>query len=195
MNPHVALLDFFMHGKVHANVNQFVHSSNRGEAATRLSGLLKFVQQQGLATNGASLLTASAGELMNNSFDHNLGYWQDVPGCCTSWTKEDETLILGVADRGRGIVGSLRTMFSPSVPNEQVLKLAFEQIISGRSPEKRGNGLKFVRNAIQTSPNNALKCFSNDCVYQIGNPTSAIPHSLAQTHYLGTLIFLQWSLR
>ena len=32
--------------------------------------------------------------------------------------------------------------------DEEALRVAFTEIISGRSPEARGNGLKFVRNVI-----------------------------------------------
>ena len=35
--------------------------------------------------------------------------------------------------------------------DEEALRVAFTEIISGRAPEERGNGLKFVRNIAMSS--------------------------------------------
>ncbi len=95
----------------------------------------------------AYLLTAVAGEIGNNSFDHNLGKWPDIPGII--FTHDENKKIIVLADRGLGILATIRNV-KPSVSNDlEALKVAFTQIISGRFDEKRGNGLKFVTQVIR----------------------------------------------
>jgi len=93
-----------------------------------------------------SLIVAMAGEIGNNSFDHNLGNWPDIPGIFFGFDLKKRCVIL--ADRGQGILQTLRKV-KPELPNDsEALIVAFTEIISGRAPEERGNGLKFVRKQI-----------------------------------------------
>lgn len=96
-----------------------------------------------------SLIVATAGEIGNNSFDHNIGNWPDVPGIFFGYDLNKKEIIL--ADRGQGILKTLKRV-RPSLQNdEEALRVAFTEIISGRAPEERGNGLKFVRNIAMSS--------------------------------------------
>ena len=57
-----------------------------------------------------------------------------------------------LADRGRGVLKTLRSV-KPSIKNyKEALRVAFTEIISARAPEARGNGLKFVREVVSTNP-------------------------------------------
>jgi hypothetical protein len=97
----------------------------------------------------APLLLAVAGEIGNNSFDHNLGSWPDVPGIFFGYDLKDKKLSL--ADRGQGIYQTLKRVRTEIKDDHSALKIAFTEIVTGRAPEKRGNGLKFVRQAITMS--------------------------------------------
>lgn len=95
----------------------------------------------------AYLITAVAGEIGNNSFDHNLGNWPDIPGIFFGGDEKRKIIVL--ADRGQGIFKTISRV-KPDVENDkEALHVAFTQTISGRSPEKRGNGLKFVVQVIR----------------------------------------------
>lgn len=97
-----------------------------------------------------SLITAVAGEIGNNSYDHNLGNWPDIPGIFFSYSILNKKVVL--ADRGRGILATLKRV-RPELTNEdEALKVAFTETVSGRFPEARGNGLKFVRSVIVDNP-------------------------------------------
>lgn len=193
MAPHEALVNYFLTGSI-PHSEQILYSANRGESSARLATFLKFALNSGLSHNDAALVVSSIGELTNNSFDHNLGFWKDTPGCCVSWSQETRSLTFGIADRGRGIVKSLQEVLGPDKDPQVILQTAFETIISGRAPEQRGNGLKFVRKAILASSRNSLKCFSNNCTYQINSTNAPIPLSLHNSFDIGTLIFFQWGL-
>jgi len=92
------------------------------------------------------LISAIAGEIGNNSFDHNLGNWPDIPGIFFSYNLKKGKVVL--ADRGQGILETLRKV-KPKLKNHQgALYTAFTEIISGRAPEYRGNGLKFVKDVV-----------------------------------------------
>ena len=97
-----------------------------------------------------SLITAMAGEIGNNSFDHNLGNWPDIPGIFFSYSLRERKVVL--ADRGLGILSTLRRVRPQLTNSEEALKVAFTETLSGRYPETRGNGLKFVRSIILNNP-------------------------------------------
>lgn len=92
------------------------------------------------------LLSAITGEIGNNSFDHNLGNWPDVAGVYFSYDINNRNILL--ADRGQGILKTLKRARPQLTTASEALKVAFTETISGRAPEARGNGLKFVRKVI-----------------------------------------------
>lgn len=92
------------------------------------------------------LLVAVVGEIGNNSFDHNIGQWRGEPGIFFAVNERGGTISL--ADRGQGVLATLKRV-RPQIQNDaEALKIAFTEIISGRAPEQRGNGLKFVKKVI-----------------------------------------------
>lgn len=100
--------------------------------------------------NDASIFSAVVGEIANNSFDHNVGNWKDVPGIFFGYSFSEDKIEIILADRGRGIFNTLKRV-KPEIKNDQeALMTAFTERISGRAPEKRGNGLKFVKENVQS---------------------------------------------
>lgn len=97
-----------------------------------------------------SLVTAVAGEIGNNSFDHNLGNWPDIPGIFFGYDIQKKTVVL--ADRGQGILATLKRVKADLHSHEDALYVAFTEVLSGRAPESRGNGLKFVRKIVAEHP-------------------------------------------
>lgn len=113
------------------------------------SWVMKFEKNLGQIAgleNTFPLVSAIVGEIGNNSFDHNLGNWTDIPGIFFGYNLEKREVVL--ADRGQGILQTLKRVKPELNSDEQALKVAFSEIISGRAPEARGNGLKFVKNVV-----------------------------------------------
>ena len=96
----------------------------------------------------ASLIPLIAGEIGDNSFAHNVGNWPDVPGIFYSYDLRKRIIVL--ADRGRGVKTTLQQVRPSIATDTEALIVAFNEVISGRNPEKRGNGLKVVRNVIES---------------------------------------------
>lgn len=92
------------------------------------------------------LVVAVAGEIGNNSFDHNLGNWRDVPGVFFAYDLKTREIVL--ADRGQGVLTTLRRVLPNLGDDQEALTVAFSEVVSGRAPESRGNGLKFVRQVV-----------------------------------------------
>ncbi len=111
-----------------------------------------------------SLLIAITGEIGNNSFDHNLGNWRDTPGIYFTYDLNKKIIVL--ADRGQGVKRSIKQVRPETKDDLDALEIAFTEIISGRSPEQRGNGLKFV---VEIVKNNQFKLF-----FQSGKATTKI---------------------
>ncbi|EKE15605.1 MAG: hypothetical protein ACD_11C00117G0001 [uncultured bacterium] len=89
------------------------------------------------------LIIAMTGEIGDNSFAHNIGNWPDVPGIFFGYDLDKKEIVL--ADRGRGIFETLKRVRPELEGNADALRVAFTEIVSGRAPEARGNGLKYVR--------------------------------------------------
>ena len=97
-----------------------------------------------------SLIVLVAGEIGDNSFAHNLGKWPDKAGIFFGYDLTKRVIVL--ADRGQGILATLRQV-RPELSNHvSAVKVAFTEFISGRAPEKRGNGLKLVREVVIEQP-------------------------------------------
>lgn len=114
--------------------------------------LEKFQSDQGCVgqLSIVSLVTAIAGEIGNNSFDHNMGNWPDIPGIYFSYSWRSRKVVL--ADRGIGILASLKRVRPQLSMPKDALHVAFTETFSGRFPEVRGNGLKFVRSIVVGHP-------------------------------------------
>lgn len=126
-------------------VNDEFYCPTRDIFQARLGTITSNLEQE-LGQN-AYLLGAVAGEIGNNSFDHNLGRWRDIPGIFFAHDYKNKTIIL--ADRGVGILKTIKYVV-PGVKNDlEALEIAFTKIISGRKEERRGNGLKFVAEVVK----------------------------------------------
>lgn len=137
--------------EIAAQLDPDVYSETRDIFQARLEQMTHaLLRQGGVPTEQVYLVAALVGEIGNNSFDHNLGKWKDVPGIFFGYEfSSDSHLTIALADRGQGILTTLKKV-KPSLTTDQAaLETAFKEKLSGRAPENRGNGLKFVRKSIQ----------------------------------------------
>lgn len=123
-------------------LNEEEYCSNRDIFQARLDKMRLILEQKNYNPDLIYPLIAIIGEIGNNSFDHNLGKWRDIAGIYFDYGLEDKIIVL--ADRGQGIYSSIKKI-APEIKNDlEALEIAFTKYVSGRYPEKRGNGLKFV---------------------------------------------------
>lgn len=115
----------------------------------RLSKLEAILQKTRDLESDFSLITSITGEIGNNSFDHNLGNWPDINGIFFAYDINKRMIVL--ADRGLGILQTLKRVRVSLTDDISALELAFTEVITGRAPEDRGNGLKYVRKVIEKS--------------------------------------------
>ena len=126
------------------------YNSNSAIFQQRLTDMQNELIQSGREENFLSLIVAMAGEIGNNSYDHNLGNWPDVPGTFFGYDIKKREVVL--ADRGLGVLYTLKKAKPNLASHEEALRVAFTEIVSGRAPEARGNGLKFVRSVVGQYP-------------------------------------------
>ena len=94
------------------------------------------------------LEAAIIGEIGNNTFDHNFIFENNHPRgvyCNLSYMQKYTVL----ADFGKGVKQSLLAVLPSMGSDLEAVETAFTKRISGRFPEQRGNGLKFVSEVIQ----------------------------------------------
>lgn len=112
-----------------------------------LNDLLKI---NNLTEENIYLVSAIAGEIGNNSFDHNLGKWPDIVGIFFGCNITNNKIKIVLADRGQGVLKTLKQIKPELINNSEALQVAFTEKISGRAPENRGNGLKFVKENVKS---------------------------------------------
>jgi len=124
------------------------YCATRDVFQARIDSMIKEMITVKKESEGSAYMAgAIAGEIGNNSFDHNIGNWPDTAGIFFGYELNGGVKIV-LADRGRGVMGTLKKV-KPEIANEQeALEAAFFEKISGRAPEARGNGLKFVRESV-----------------------------------------------
>ena len=126
-----------------------VYCQTRDVVQARVESLRSSLTQHGWSETQTSLITAIIGELTSNAFDHNIGQWPDVPGCWFEFSNNHDQISVTIADRGQGVRSSLERV-RPGIDDIQAREIAFAEHVTGRAPEKRGNGLKFVMNVLRT---------------------------------------------
>src|SRR3989338_7323625 len=122
------------------------YCANSAVFQARLIKMQDTLVRSGLSENLVPLIVSVAGEIGNNSFDHNLGKWPDIPGVFFGYDVTKRQVVL--ADRGLGILSTLSRVRPDLKTHIDALRVAFTEVVSGRAPEDRGNGLKFVRRVI-----------------------------------------------
>ena len=135
------------------------------------------------------LIVATVGEIGNNSFDHNFGNWPDISGIFFSYDVNKRQVAL--ADRGQGILRTLKRV-KPDIKNdEEALHVAFTEAISGRSPEARGNGLKFVLGVV-LSRSIELDFYSGSAKATAGKGVKKLEVSKTDLYYSGCLALIRF---
>lgn len=124
------------------------YCSTRDVLLARLEHCRHASTRSGMPDNQSYLFRAVVGEIGGNSFDHNLGAWKDISGAFFRWGEENGIFVAAIADRGQGVLATLCPVKPSIKTDEEALKAAFLEQLSGRAPEKRGNGLKFVRRVL-----------------------------------------------
>jgi len=166
-----------------------LYCADRSVFKARLTKLEMFLMQDVGVGEKYSLVTSVVGEIGNNSFDHNLGNWPDLPGIFFGYVLSEKKIIL--ADRGQGILATLRRI-RPELANDQAALLtAFTEVISGRAPESRGNGLKYVKNVVE---NNTMKLWfqSGNATLKISVKTNGLNINEAKNNLRGCLAIIEY---
>ncbi len=135
-----------------------------------------------------SLVVAVVGEIGDNSFAHNLGKWPDTQGIFFGYDITKGIIVL--ADRGLGILETLRRVRPQLLHHVEALKVAFTEYISGRAPEKRGNGLKYVREVVTENPM-TLFFATGDAELRIKDPGKQMTITRSATSFRGCLAVIE----
>lgn len=174
------------------------HCTTRDIFQARLDSFLRHLINHNKNADEASLLVAVVGETGNNCFDHNLGQWTDLFGCWFGYSLMPDSISVAVADRGRGILSSLKTVELNLRNEQEAIELAFSKAVSGRFPERRGNGLKFVRRVINGDPGRGLFCQSGSGIMILGGLTGDIKREVSlkigKEMAKGTFTYIRWNL-
>ena len=156
---------------------------------TRLMKMQDLMIQNPNAKDLFSLFVSMAGEIGNNSYDHNLGQWPDLPGIFFGYDLNKKQIVL--ADRGLGILKTLKRVRPELMTDEEALHTAFTEVVSGRSPEDRGNGLKYVREVVSENPINLTFQTGNAELKMVGK-NSQLNITRSKNNFRGCLALISY---
>lgn len=142
-----------------------------------------------LSEERTALLVSTAGEIGNNSFDHNLGNWPDTMGIFFAHDQGKRTIVL--SDRGVGVLATLKRVIPSLSTHQEALRVAFTEIITGRAPEHRGNDLKYVRKAILAAASTLEFRTGNACL-AISKKESTPTLGVAEPFLRGCLAIIKY---
>ena len=165
------------------------YCENSAMFQTRLVKMQNLMIQSGLSENILPLIVAITGEIGNNSFDHNLGKWPDSPGVFFGFNIVKKQIVL--ADRGIGVLSTLGRVRTELKNHTEALKVAFTEIVSGRAPEERGNGLKFVRRVIEENPI-SLFFQSGDAKLRLKKDNAELFITRSQVNIRGCFVIIEY---
>ena len=137
-----------------------------------------------------SLVTLIAGEIGDNSFAHNIGNWPDMPGIFYAYDTEKRLIVL--ADRGRGVRATLKNARPNIASDEEALRIAFTEIVSGRAPEQRGNGLKVVRQVAEKNDTIGLEFQSGLALAEIPKVSGHLKIKMTNKNIRGTYTIIRF---
>ncbi len=166
------------------------YCADRSIFKARLSKLESALIRDSKFEEDYSLIVSMAGEIGNNSYDHNLGNWPDIPGIFFGYCLGERKIIL--ADRGQGILKTLQRIKKELANDTQALQVAFTEVISGRSPERRGNGLKYVRGIIERNDSMKLYFHSGDAVLNLMRKTNELNITQTTDSLRGCLVIIEY---
>jgi len=160
-----------------------------GEFKGRLSKLQIGLERLKDIKDYYPLIIAVVGEIGNNSFDHNLGNWIDIPGIFFSFDIDKRQIAL--ADRGQGVFKTLKRVKPEIKDDVEALNTAFTEVISGRFPEARGNGLKFVLEVV-LDRDIEMEYYSGGAKVSVGNNDKEMLLQKTDQYYSGCLVLIRF---
>jgi hypothetical protein len=100
-------------------------------------------------------------------------------------------VIIVLADKGLGILETLRQVRPELHSYVAAVEVAFTEFVSGRAPEKRGNGLKLVREVVTeqpidlffTSGDAEVRMKGVNKVFRVTRGASIVPGCLAKIEF------------
>lgn len=140
-----------------------------------------------------SFISSIVGEIGNNSFDHNLGSWPDVRGIFFAYDLHKGQIAL--ADRGQGILTTLKRARPALINDSEALLTAFTEKVSGRFPENRGNGLKYVKKVlVDIKKDIPLKMYfqSGNAFTVLDDKTAELKIEQADISFRGCLVLINF---
>lgn len=156
----------------------------------RLGRLEKDLSKIDEVKNIFPLITAVVGEIGNNSYDHNLGNWPDIRGIFFTYDLNKKQIVL--ADRGQGLLKTLRKVRPILANDEEALEVAFTEIISSRKPEARGNGLKFVRQVISDNDSFSIEFYSGSAKLFMEQGSKKLNIKNSDINYSGCVCLIKY---
>jgi len=96
-----------------------------------------------------------------------------------------------LADRGQGLLKTLRRVRPLLKNDEEALQTAFTEFISSRAPEERGNGLKFVKNVV-TENNLSLLFQSGDAELRLKKDDKKINTEETTPYFHGCMAIINF---
>lgn len=124
-----------------------IQNGGHSEYFSKTRDIFEARLQTYISKNQNWLLGAVIGEIGANTFDHNFSFSSDSPrGFFCDF--ESKPPYVFMCDFGAGLKTTLSRVLKEIDTDRKAIETAFTKEVSGRAPELRGNGLKFVLSSV-----------------------------------------------
>ena len=171
------------------DIPKYAYAENSAVFQTKLGKFQEELLKAQTSEKIFPLVVSVTGEIGGNSFDHNLGRWPDTVGIFFAYNTERREVIL--ADRGLGVLATLKKARPELIDDVAALNTAFTEILSGRTEESRGNGLKFVRTVV-TNNLISLRFQSGNAELEIKRDSSDLDLKTAVQSVRGCVAYIRY---
>lgn len=132
----------------------------------------------GLTDETTSLVASSLGEVVDNAFLHNLGKWSlDINGRSILLAQnfpQKRELCFSYCDFGVGFLATLSANYPELNNNFEAIKLALEENVTARSPQRGGNGLIYLQQNVFNGFKGELLLRSGEALVSVKSRNNAV---------------------
>ena len=137
-------------------------------------------------------IIALLGEVIDNAFSHNLGKWDPIIGPVVIFlmqhNQQEGKLHFSVCDFGIGFLGTLKHNYPDLKTEGEAILRALSPEVTGRDPQRGGNGLNFLRENVFNGFKGELYIRSRNTLIAVKNESAETP-SLETSSFKGSGVF------
>jgi len=148
----------------------------------------------GISEENTAILVSSIGEIIDNSFSHNLGQWNNSFGPLVLYLSQQipdrKEINISICDFGIGFLATLKKNYPQLENEEEAIKFALMPQTTGRINKMGGNGLVYLQKNVFNGFKGNITIRSNNTLVSIKSKETVELISNSIPFDFGTNVFI-----